>query len=352
MTRAPSKQHVLAFAWVACCLPRAQTAHAEPLLIAPHISGAAFCDSAAADIHIVSEDQAQAACAARGENAADRITDLLDQVGPALSPSGQFALGYTLSLPLMRFYTKTPSGWALDQHEIDTAVRTIHDVKRRVVVYLSANHFTDGGLALSDALAGDPTNLMWTKSGPLKPDKYFVVALHAWTLSNMDAPITRMRRTAAAAVLDAICRLDTESRARIAGVSVLGEVHQLYDNFTAGQGYAAGFDITDYAPAAIAGFRRFLAVKFGDVSALNAMAGASFASFDSISPPSKDIHHDILNSFFERRCRRSRPQSACSGECGRTGAARLPVLQSFGGAVARLPQPGSRQLHQNLCPNR
>jgi hypothetical protein len=269
------------------------------LLIAPHIAGESFCPSIVNAGTINDEEDAAFACAARDENSAARISSLLDSIGPAVSPSGQYALGYTLSLPLMRFYAKTPAGWTLDTKAISTWVRTIHDVDRPVVVYLSANHFTDGGIAVSKELAGDKANLMWTKAGPLTADDYFVVSVYPWTLGNPDAPITLMRRKAFKAVLDEICRLDAPSRARIQGLSVLGEVHQLYSNFLSGQGYNAGFDITDYAPTSVAAFRKFLAAKFGTVQALNKMAGSSFAGFEAINPPSKDIRHDRLNNFFE-----------------------------------------------------
>ncbi len=277
----------------------ASAAAAPAMLIAPHIAGQSFCTSIVQENKIAGEEPAARACAARGENAASRITALLDSVGPTLSPSGHFALGYTLNLPLMRFYTKSPTGWALDQSFITTAVRTIHDVKRPVVVYLSANHFTDGGIDLSNELAHDPKNLMWTAKGPLPADQYMVVGLHAWTLADPEAPINRMRRAALAATVDAICKLDTVSRARIQAVSVLGEVHQLYGNFLSGEGYTTGFDVTDYSPISIAGFRRFLQENFNTIGALNKALGASFSNFDAVSPPSKDIRHDHLNNFFE-----------------------------------------------------
>ena len=76
---------------------------------------------------------------------------------------------------------------------IANAVRLIHDVHRPVVVYLSANHFTDGGIVLSKQLASDSRNLMWTKTGPVPAYEYFVVSLHAWTLVDYTAPITEMR---------------------------------------------------------------------------------------------------------------------------------------------------------------
>ncbi len=282
-------------------LPASGASGAElPLLIAPHLSGEAFCASAAANNAIVTQEDAVSYCAERNENAASRITTFLDSVGPAISPSGHFALGYTLSLPMLQFYRKSPSGaWLLDHQAISAAIRTVHDVKRPVVVYLSANHFTDGGIKLSDELAKDPTNLMWTSKGPLKTDQYFAIALHAWTLADPDAPITRMRRAAFTAVIDELCRLDPSSRSRIAAVSVLGEVHQLFPDLATDQGYSAGFDVTDYSPKAIVGFRAFLRAKFSTIDALNTWAGSAFGGFDTIQPPAKDIRHDRLDNFFQ-----------------------------------------------------
>jgi hypothetical protein len=287
--------------WVAVAGGGSQAAPADPpqLLIAPHIAGETYCDSVVNDARIVGEEAAARVCADRDENAGDRISSFLDGIGPAVSPSGHFALGYTLNLPLMRFYRESPSGWVLDRRQIATWVSTIHDVKRPVVVYLSANHFTDGGIALSDELARDPANLMWTRSGPLAADRYFVVSLHAWTLSNPAARITAMRRAAFSAVVQQICRLDAASRARIRGVSLLGEVHQLYGNFAAGQGFDAGFDDTDYAPWSVAGFRAFLAAKFGSIAALNLATGASFANFAAISPPSSDRPQDTAANVLQ-----------------------------------------------------
>jgi hypothetical protein len=280
--------------------PACARAQTRPLLIAPHIDGVTFCDSVVNDPKIVTEEQAAAACTVRGQNSAGRINKLLDSIGPALSPSGHFALGYLLDMPLMRYYTKeVGKGWVPDKRAIQTTLSTISDVNRPVVIYLSANHFTDGGIELSNELAANPVNLMWTKSGPLKSDAYFDISLHAWTLVDPDAPITVMRRTIFNAVLDEICRLNEKTRSRIAGVSVLGEIHQLYTTFPDKQGYDAGFDITDYSPQAIAGFHEYLAAKFGSIAALDTAAGAAFRSFDEVPAPSKDIRHDMLKSFFE-----------------------------------------------------
>ena len=288
----------------ACCIalpPAAALADDQPrLLITPHISGETFCSASVDDPAVTDEETAATLCTGKGQNAASRINAILDKMGPKLSPSGHFALGYTLNLPLMRFFTRSASGaWVIDRPAIDNAMHIIRDVDRPVVVYLSANHFTDGGIALSNDLAKNIANLMWTRTGPLGAYTYFVVALHAWTLVDQDAPINVMRRQAFNAVLDSLCRLDAASRARIAAVSVLGEVHQLWSNYNTGEGYDAGFDVTDYAPKAVAGFHRFLAAKYGGIGALNAMAGSHFVSFDDVAPPSKDIRKEPLKNFFE-----------------------------------------------------
>jgi hypothetical protein len=263
-----------------------------PLLIAPNISGQEFCPLAAENPQIVTDEAAEEYCTQHDQNSSAPLRTLLDGIGPTTSPSGHFQLGYVLGLPLMRYYKETGGSWKLDRAAIRTRLRTIAELERPVVVYLSANHFTDGNTKLSDELAANPNNLMWTKNGPLPSDGYYVVSVHAWTLSNFDAPMTRMREDAVRTVIEEICRLPAVARSRIRGISLLGEVLQLYPGFTGDIGYSKPYDVTDYSPKAIAGFHLWLKEKFGDIGALNALLGAEFKSFDEVSPPSKDIKND------------------------------------------------------------
>jgi len=269
------------------------------LLIAPNIAGQEYCPAAAENPEIVTDQAAAEYCARHNQNSSARIAAFLDGIGPVTSPSGHFQLGYSLDLPLMRYYKKSGGVWALDRAAIRTRVRTIAEVSRPVVVYLSANHFTDGGPELSEELAANPANLMWTKNGPLASDGYYIVSVHAWTLSDFGAPITMMREKAARTVIDELCRLAPTARSRIAGISLLGEVQQLYPDFTGDLGYAKPFDVTDYAPKAIIGFRGWLKEKFGQIRAFNATVGANFKTFDEISPPSKDIKNEMQPSVLE-----------------------------------------------------
>jgi len=270
-----------------------------PLLIAPHISGQAFCPLAAENPDIATEEAADAYCASRDQNSSAPLRAMLDSVGPVTSPSGHFQLGYVLDFPLMRYYRQSGGSWALDRAAIRTRVRMIAEVDRPVVVYLSANHFTDANPKLSEELAADPANLMWTKDGPLPGGGYFTVSVHGWTLSNLRAPITAMRDEAFRAAIAELCRLPPAVRSRIRAVSLLGEVQQLYPDFTGDLGYTKPFDVTDYAPQAVAGFHGWLREKFGSVGALNASLGAEFKSFDEVSPPAKDIKKEPLAGILD-----------------------------------------------------
>lgn len=270
-----------------------------PLLIAPNVAGQEYCPAAAENPEIMTDEAAAEYCTAQNQNASMRIAAFLDGIGPATSPSGHFQLGYTLDLPLMRYYKKFGGAWVLDRAAIWAKIRTIAEVSRPVIVYLSANHFTDGGVELSDELAANPANLMWTKKGPLASEGYYIVSVHAWTLSDFGAPITIMRENAVQAVMEDLCRLTPAARSRIAGISLLGEVHQLYPDFTGDLGYTKPFDITDYAPTAIAGFRAWLREKFGQIKTFDTTVGADFKSFDEISPPSQDIKSDASASVLD-----------------------------------------------------
>lgn len=259
------------------------------LLIAPHIAGQDFCPQAADDPDVRTDTDAAALCRRQGANGAARIAALLDALGPPVSPSGHFALGYTLSLRLASYFTRRDGAWVLDRAALRNDIGVIRDIHRPVVVYLSANHFTDGGAEFLDSLAADDRNLMWSPAGPLPPSGYFALPVHAWTLADPDAPITRLRYQAVTAAMQELCRLDPAVRRRIAAVSLLGEIQQLYPDFFTGMGFDDHEAETDYSPASIAGFRHFLAGRFGTIAALDRAIGGDFADFAAVAPPDQDV---------------------------------------------------------------
>lgn len=86
----------------------------QSLLIAPLIGGEYFCDEAVNDVGVSNEEAAALYCASIEKNAGDRITAALDTIGPKVTPSGKYRLGYTLIASLMRYYVKRGDQWQLD----------------------------------------------------------------------------------------------------------------------------------------------------------------------------------------------------------------------------------------------
>jgi hypothetical protein len=265
------------------------------LLIAPFLHGQYFCDEAVALNTVHTEEEAALFSASIGKNAANRISATLDSLGPKVSPSGKYQLGYTLNVPLMRYFRKIEGRWVLDTDALKANLGTITDVDRPVVVYLSINHFTDANVELSAELARDTRNLMWNRSGPMHPDDYFNNPIIAWTLSDQGAPINVMRRHVFSAAVDVISKLPANAQKRIAAVSVLGETHDLFPRLVGGPSFDIDpYNATDYSPVSVQGFRTWLMQKYSTIAALNRDLAADFTSFAAINPPSKDIRRETL----------------------------------------------------------
>jgi hypothetical protein len=272
----------------------------QSLVIAPFLSGQYFCDEADDNPAALSDESAALFCAGIRKNGAGRITAALDALGPKLSPSGKYQLGYTLNVPLFRYFKKVDGSWKFDAGTLMENLSTIADVDRPVVIYLSCNHFIDAGMELCRELAQDPANLMWNRNGPMLAGTYFNCSIVAWTLTDQGAPVNVLRRQAFEGAMEVICALPDASRERIAAISILGEIHQMFAGFFGGPGFdIAPSEGSDYSPDSRADFRVWLAQVYGNISALNRELEADFNSFDAIDPPSRNIHAETLGSFFE-----------------------------------------------------
>ena len=270
------------------------------MVIAPMLAGAFFCDEASANPGITSEEQAALYCAANGKTAAKNISALLDSVGPVQSPSGRYELGYTLIVPILRYFKKVDGAWMLDAQALRANLATINDVDRPVIVHLSATHFVYAAEELSRELALDPRNLMWTRNGPATPQDYFNIPIVAWSLADQGSPMNVMRRQAFDAAVDALCALPAASLKKIVGVSVLGETHDVFPDLLGGPDYSIPNSLlTDYSPVMKYGFRVWLAQRYTTIQRLNQDLAANFASFDAVSPPSRDIRSEVLDGYFD-----------------------------------------------------
>lgn len=286
--------------WLVGCTVCSNGYAAPSLLIAPFLSGEYFCDDAVNNTAVKNENDAATFCAAEDRNGADRVNAALNAIGPAVSPSGKFQLGYTLNVPLFRYFINTNGKWVFDEASLARNLTIINDVARPVVIYLSSNHFIDANQTMALSLARNQQNLMWKHDGVMAPGQYFIVPSIAWTLADQTAPINTMRDAAFRGALEAICKLPAASRARIKAISVLGETHELFPDFEDGPSFSVPMqNATDYSPVAVRGFRTWLGQKYGTIGHLNHDLGAHYASFDAIDPPSKDIRTEHLSTYFD-----------------------------------------------------
>ncbi|MFM9917409.1 MAG: hypothetical protein ACKVOX_16520 [Rhizobacter sp.] len=237
-------------------------------------------------------------CNRAGGSAAVLIERTLSALGPRFSPSGRFELGYTLQFPLLRLLRTQGSDWVVDRPAVERLVRTLHDVERPAIVYLFSTHFGVDA-PIEEALVRDPRNLAVTPAGPMSRDRYYAIDVYPWTFASTGNDITRRRVQVVDAIVDEICRLPKRDRDKIKGVTLLGELHHLFPNFQAGMGFREKYLVSDYSPTSVAGFRAFLAARFGSVAALNQAVGADYPAFDAVDPPSKDIRTEPLKRYTE-----------------------------------------------------
>lgn len=271
----------------------------QPLLLAPAIGGLNPCLDVAAPTP--GAPPPDAACAGTQGSAAGQVESILSALGPRQSPDGRLQVGYTLVVPLLNLFrpdAAAAGGWRIDDEAVQRVARTVQGVDRPVVLYLFSSHFSEGA-PIEPVLAGDPANLAQTPQGPLPVDRYMGLPMYPWSVARLDNGITRRRDEAMRAVSGALCRLPAATRQRLAGINLLGETHQLYPAFETGMGTDQPYVVTDYSPTSRAGFAAALRQRFGAVAALNRYLGSSFAGFDAVQPPSRDIRRERLDNFWQ-----------------------------------------------------
>src|SRR5690606_37989595 len=87
--------------------------------------------------------------------------------------------------------------------------------------------------------------------------------------------------------------------AKIRGVTLLGELQQMFAHFETGMGFELPYRVSDYSEVSVSGFRAYLKAQFGDLARLNAAVGANYASFDEVLPPSRDIRSEPLARYTQ-----------------------------------------------------
>jgi hypothetical protein len=238
-------------------------------------------------------------CSGPNASAAHLVESTLRQLQPVAPPTGPWDLGYTLKVPLLSLLLPDEQrNWHINQQALDNIARTIRDNPRPVVLYLFSTHFGVNA-PIEPLLAQDPDNIAQTPQGPLPIDTYYGQPVYPWSLARTDNPITQYRVQVIGAMLQNLCALPAQARERIRGITLLGEVHQLFPNFESGMGFGGSYQVSDYSATSTANFRRYLLNKFVSVENLNQQLGSNYRTPEDITPPSKDIRRETLSRYQE-----------------------------------------------------
>ncbi len=268
------------------------------MIVAPTVEGMYLCDEAAADIRIKDIDAAYAFCAQRKRSGAAAISRLLNTLEPG-GAKGSVQVGYTATLQLLGLYQQTPKGWVIDTTKVDRFLNVVNNVERPVVLYFSADHF-DSINPLAEALTKDKRNLMQLRDGKPLELNYFGYRIIPYTMSADPAiPVNKYRFEALDYLAKRINALPKTVQSRIVAYTLAGELHHMFPNFESGMGSYQDIQVTDYSADSVAGFRRWLEGKYKTIEQLNTRHGFTYASFDQVSAPSKDIRKEKLASFAE-----------------------------------------------------
>lgn len=268
------------------------------MILAPMIGVIEPCIFLPADSPGAGDVELAKECTGPRGSAGALVESTLAALEPADKHRPSYELGYTLPVPLLKLFKRTGIDWVIDQVAVDRLVRTLHDVDRPAIVYLFSNHFSVDA-PIEDALNADARNLSVTPDGPLPRDTYYSAPIYNWSLASTQTGITERRMQAAKAVLQQICKLEPRDLAKIKGVTLLGETHQLFPHFETGMGFSPPYRVSDYSDASRRGFRAFLEKTHGSVTRLNQLLGTHWKSFDDIEPPSRDVRTTPLGDFTE-----------------------------------------------------
>ena len=268
------------------------------LLIAPMIGGLDPCIFNTQElVRDLPNAQYTKLCSRDAESPSQLVEATLAKISDDKKSHGNYKLGYTLYIPLLRLFDLKGSTIEINLNSVRRFAKSIQQVDRPVILYLFSNHFGVGS-PVEDFLAKNPENLMQSVKGGMQKDSFYDNNIYPWSFVNTDNQITKLREQAFEAVLDEVCKLPWVTRRRVEGVTILGELHHMFPNFQGGMGFSGDYVISDYSSRSVDGFRRYLMRKYKSIAELNQYLGSSFLNFEEVTPPSKDIRKDVLKNYW------------------------------------------------------
>lgn len=282
---------VSAFAALTCAaqtavLSTGLPASAAPFVIAPMIEAQGYCKAGLVEPKL---GLAIARCAQRNDSGVKELAAALNALEPG-GAKGAVQVGYTIGINLLEH----PKEGSFNPFGFLT--QALHALDRPAVIYLFANHFASSH---AQPLI-QPDSMARFADQSIPTEKYFKRSITPISLS-LEAPVSanQQRKIALDKVGAWYASLPSKSRNKIVAFTLAGELHHFYDDFSSGMGRFEKIRITDYSPASVKGFQRWLRERYGDVATLNKAMGAEYKDFSQVQPPSRNIQSDRLGHFSE-----------------------------------------------------
>ena len=250
------------------------------LLVAPMLSGLDVCLQNRPARTPAAE--APLECLGPEGSGAALVQATLATLEPVKSPD--LTLGYSLKAPLLDFLRREGDQWRVDTDAVRRLANTVEGVPRPVVLYLFSTHF-ETHAPIETELAADPANRATGPTGPLPVDRYYEDRLYPWSVASTTNSLTQRREQVMAAIAAEFCRRPAPVRERIAAITLLGEVHQLFPHFETGMAFTGPYEVSDYSEASRAGFQHHLAQHVRSLEALNAQLGTAYRRWADVHPP-------------------------------------------------------------------
>lgn len=259
---------------------------AQPFFITPIVEWFGFCNAGAAE---KTADAAYNLCKQRKDHGVAELKAALDAMEPG-GARGKVQVGYTVGFNLL---TLQQDGPQIAFERLSTALAQID---RPAVIYLFANHFAT--TTMRKPLGVDSMARFADQSIP--SEKYFGGGVAPVTLdASPELEVNRLRLDALKLIGQWFRELPASSKARVIGITLAGELHHFYDDFSAGMSRYDGIRVSDYSPRARLAFQGWLRNRYPSIEALNQALGTRHIDFSTVMPPSKDIRAQKNASLSE-----------------------------------------------------
>jgi len=256
-----------------------------PFIVAPMVEAFGYCPSG-----LVSRttEEAISLCERQSDYGVNYLRTVLDGMEPG-GAHGKVQLGYTVGVNLLDM-PKSVNG----QNTMTRLTKSLKTIKRPLVLYLMANHFA------YSPHAKDFSSTSYAKfADQTVPDeRYFDGGILPLTLDmNPELDVNRLRFGALQQIGKWYRGLPESSRKQIHAITLAGELHQYFTDFSHGMGRFDDIRVTDYSPNTIREFQVWLHSRYGSIGALNKKMRSSYAGFERVLPPSRDIRREKIDSI-------------------------------------------------------